>query len=82
MIHLVLYTRSKCHLCERMRADIQALAGDRVSVRAVDIDGDEQLRAAYWDRIPVLVHEDEVLCFGQLNRERLQALLDAEGSAG
>lgn len=77
MISLELYTREECRLCELMRKEIESLAGDQVELTETDIDGDPALRAAYWDRVPVLVHEGEVLCFGRLDRERLQAVLSA-----
>ena len=55
---LRLFSRSECHLCEVLAADLAPLIGDRARVQVVDIDGDPGLERAYGLRIPVLVGDD------------------------
>jgi glutaredoxin len=54
--HVVVYGREDCHLCERARETVAAVAADRtdVTVEAVDVDADPDLRARYGDRVPVV----------------------------
>jgi glutaredoxin len=57
MIRVTLYGRADCHLCNDMRAVVEAVraAGPlEVEVEEVDVDGDPGLAAAYGDQVPVL----------------------------
>lgn len=56
-LHFVLYARSYCHLCEDMRAALDAClagAGLACTVDVVDIDADPALVARYDELVPVL----------------------------
>lgn len=75
MIELTLYVREECGLCDEMRAGIDEEGGGAVRLRIVDVDGSPARRRRFGDRVPVLVHEGEVVCFGRLDRSRLRALL-------
>lgn len=54
-IELVLYSTSACHLCEQALALIQAVLGETVQLREVDISGSEALFQRYGTTIPVLL---------------------------
>ncbi|HJO36187.1 MAG: glutaredoxin family protein [Pseudomonadota bacterium] len=78
---LTVYGRPDCHLCTELWAQLQPLLADhRVAVRYVDIDGDAELTRRYALRIPVLAAQDAELCEYRLDRERLQAYLDAHAT--
>jgi glutaredoxin len=53
---VTLYARDGCHLCDEAREALLALAAELgdVELAEVDIEGDERLRAAYLERIPVI----------------------------
>jgi glutaredoxin len=53
---VTLYGRDGCHLCDQARAAILDVAGELggVELREVDIDDDEDLLAAYLERVPVV----------------------------
>jgi glutaredoxin len=52
---LTLYTRCGCHLCEEMKAVIDAVSdGCAVQLEEIDIDADPALRAQYDTEVPVL----------------------------
>ena len=55
--HFVLYSRSYCHLCEDMRAALQAFMarqGLPYTVDVVDVDADPSLVARFDELVPVL----------------------------
>jgi glutaredoxin len=53
---VTLYGRDGCHLCDQARAAILDVAGELggLELREVDIDDDEDLLAAYLERVPVV----------------------------
>jgi glutaredoxin len=53
---LQLMTRAGCHLCEIAAETLTRLAGEAGLVpQLVDVDADEELRAEYGDRVPVVL---------------------------
>ena len=55
----VLYTGSRCPLCEEAKALIYPLLPAGSRLRDINIDGDEALEARYGDRIPVFALVDD-----------------------
>ena len=56
VLELTLYSRSGCHLCEEMKAVVEAVAVDYpLHLREVDIDTDPALRLRYDTEVPVLL---------------------------
>ena len=54
-MHLILYHRAECHLCDEMRAVVGAVGRDvPFELEEVDVDGDPKLAAAYGLEVPVL----------------------------
>src|SRR5262249_45959697 len=54
-MHLILYHRAECHLCDEMRAVVGAVGRDvPFELEEVDVDGDPELAAAYGLEGPVL----------------------------
>jgi len=75
-MHLVLYGRAWCHLCEEMQAALAPLveaAGARLDI--VDVDADPGLVARYDELVPVLVCEGVELCHYRLDEPRVRAAL-------
>jgi glutaredoxin len=50
-----LYSRSGCHLCEQMAAELRALG---VAFEEIDVDSDPELRLKYGRDVPALVFKD------------------------
>jgi len=66
-------TREGCHLCDEARPVLEKVAKDmNVSIREIDIDGDDQLTKLYGLRVPVVlgVH-DRVLAEGVIDDRKL-----------
>jgi len=55
---LQLLTRTGCHLCTVAAETLTRIAGEAGLVpELVDVDGDEELRAEYGDRVPVVLFD-------------------------
>ena len=55
MHEVVVYSRTGCHLCEIVEETLTQLAGEAdFQWRAVDIDGDPELRERFNEEVPVV----------------------------
>jgi glutaredoxin len=78
MTVVTVYSRPDCHLCEEAMGTLRGLHGEFVfDLRELDIDADEVLQRAYFERIPVIALDGEELCeyfvHEALVRERLES---------
>ena len=78
MIHLTIYSRPGCHLCDEMKAVI-ARVGRRVpmEIEEVDISGDAELEGLYGLEIPVLMVEGRKAAKYRIGEEELLRLISA-----
>ena len=59
---LTLISRGYCHLCHEMEREVRVLAEEEgIEVEILDVDADPELVALYNERVPVLLHEGQVL---------------------
>jgi glutaredoxin len=59
---ITVYSRPDCHLCAEAMSALRALQGElRFSLSERDIDRDEALQRAYFERIPVIALDGEEL---------------------
>jgi glutaredoxin len=59
---ITVYSRPDCHLCAQAMATLRALQGElHFSLSERDIDEDEALQRAYFERIPVIALDGEEL---------------------
>ncbi len=74
---LTLYTRPECHLCDRARELILGLRGElrEFELREVDIDSDDELLAAYLERIPVVEVDGRIVSELELDPDELRFAL-------
>ena len=80
MASVVLYHAEGCHLCERARETLEAVASDMgVELDEVDITGDPELEAQHREWLPVVeiegerafvYHVDEAALRRRLERDR------------
>jgi glutaredoxin len=75
---ITVYTRPDCHLCVDAMAALRALQGELgFELHERDIDRDEALQRAYFERIPVIALDGEELfdyfIDEALLRERLES---------
>lgn len=73
---VLLVGRDGCHLCDDARAIVAEVCG-RVGVAWTEasIDDDEALRAAYWERIPVVLVDGVPVDFWRVDPVRLAAAI-------
>ena len=77
---LVLYSRSYCHLCDEMRAALEALRQELTfDLEVVDVDSDPALERRYDALVPVLVHRGRELARWRLDPAAFRARLSDIG---
>ena len=78
---LILYTRSYCHLCQQMDAELRVLQAEiPFDLRVEDVDADPALVARYDELVPVLVgvngtSEQLLLCHYFLDDAKVRTFL-------
>ena len=73
---LVLFTRERCHLCDRFLIELEIeLGGATRYIRLVDVDTDADLALRYGLRVPVLEVDGMTAGEGVFDRARFRALL-------
>jgi glutaredoxin len=70
---LQLLTRAGCHLCEIAAETLTRLAGEAGLVpQLVDVDTDDELRAEYGDRVPVVLLDGHEHSYFTVDVDRLR----------
>ena len=70
---LQLLTRSGCHLCEVAAETLGRLAAEAGLVpQLVDVDADDELRAEYGDRVPVVLLDGREHSYFTVDVDRLR----------
>ena len=60
---VTVYSRPDCHLCEEAMAVLRGLQAELpFELRELNIDADDQLLRAYFERIPVVLVDGEEVC--------------------
>jgi len=78
MIHLTLYSRPGCHLCEEMKAVIDLLATDsQLALTEIDISTDPDLEARYGTEIPVLIADGKKVAKYRISETQLRRMIAA-----
>ena len=78
MSAIVVYTRPGCHLCVQAMGELRRLQvelGFALSER--DIEGDEALQRAYFERIPVIALDGEELFDFHVDEKALRERLES-----
>lgn len=73
---ITLLGKPGCHLCDDARLVIERVASDlAVEWEEVDIMGDPELQAAWWDQIPVTLVDGVQHDYWRVDEERLRKAL-------
>jgi glutaredoxin len=79
MIQITLYTKSDCHLCEEVKAEISALAKENIAyafiLSEIDITQDHHLFTRFRYIIPVL-RIGQTTLLAPINREEIMKALE------
>lgn len=73
---VVLYTRSRCHLCDDARQILRAYSNWLPTPVEVDIDGDEQLKEKFNTCVPVIEIDGKVRFRGIVDEMLLRRLIE------
>jgi len=75
MLRFTVISREGCDLCDEMLAELEP---HRVSLGAelsvVDVDSDPELQRRYGLKVPVLLLDGELVCYGRLDVDELNRL--------
>jgi len=77
-VSVTVYTRENCHLCAEAIDTIERVAdeeGVAVDIDLVDVDTDEQLRAAYGERVPYVLVDGQPVFKYRVDEGRLRRKL-------
>ena len=83
MMGFTLYSRSYCHLCDDMLAQLQAHQQAHLfTIEIRDVDADDRLLALYDELVPVLIghkegQEEQQICHYFLDEIKLKAFFHA-----
>ena len=73
-----LISRVDCHLCDTMHEQLQSfLGGGGPAIEILDVDRDPELKRRFGHKVPVLMLDGEVLCFGRFDRAEVERLTRA-----
>jgi glutaredoxin len=73
---ITLIGRDGCHLCEDAKAVIEAVvAGTGDAFVERDIDAEPELKARYWEQIPVVIVDGRQVASWRIDPDRLRAAL-------
>ncbi|MGQ4516462.1 glutaredoxin family protein [Streptomyces sp. DW26H14] len=70
---VTLISKPGCHLCDDARAVVERVCAQTgADFEEKDITGDEVLRDAYWEQIPVVLVDGEQHTFWRVDEKRLR----------
>jgi glutaredoxin len=77
-MHLTIYSRPGCHLCDEMKALVQRVLRGRgeISVEDIDISSDSSLVTLYQLEVPVLMIDGKKAAKYRITEEELTRRLD------
>jgi len=78
-LHLVLYTRIGCHLCDDAHRLLLDQRGEYpFTLELIDIDGDPSLAKQFGECVPVVAIQGKVRFRGRIQTALLKRILDNE----
>ena len=72
---IVVYRRQGSHLCESRNEQLPPLIRGHLDLEVRDIDSDPRWHERFWEDIPVVEFNDEVICRHFLDREAITGIL-------
>ncbi len=68
-VEFIVYSRRGCHLCEVLLGELEPLIRGRARITVRDVDDRAEWRAAYGERVPVVLCDGEDICQYNLDRQ-------------
>jgi thiol-disulfide isomerase/thioredoxin len=80
-MHLTIYSRPGCHLCDEMKAVVERVvrqsAAARLEIEEIDISTDPALEARYGVEIPVLLVDGRKVAKHRVGEQELTRMIAA-----
>lgn len=74
---ILLYTRTDCHLCEKVKDLLESLKSEyNIQIQEIDISQDAELEKKYGDIIPVLDFPGGILLYGVIRKSQIRNALE------
>ena len=83
-MHLTIYSKPGCHLCDEMKAVVTRVAAGRpdISIDEIDVSRDPHLADQYGLEIPVLMIDGRKAAKYRVSADGLKRMLDADKRKG
>ena len=75
MAAIIVYSRQGCHLCEQLIEELAPLVRGRLELEVRDIDANADWHERFWEDIPVVEFEGEMICRHFLDRDAITGIL-------
>ena len=75
MAAISVYSRQGCHLCEQLIEELLPLIRGCLDLEVRDIDTNAEWHERFWQDIPVVEFEGEVICRHFLDRDAITGIL-------
>jgi hypothetical protein len=75
MATVYVYSRRGCHLCEVLIEELSPLVRGRFAVEIRDIDSKPEWHERFWQDIPVVEFDGEIICRHILDRGAITGIL-------
>ncbi|HQT80893.1 MAG TPA: glutaredoxin family protein [Ferrovaceae bacterium] len=77
MNNFLLLIRDGCHLCDNMTSSLtQHPLFNRINLSFLDIDNNDELHQQFFDKIPVLLKNNQIVCQTFFNEELFAKMVD------
>ena len=75
MNSLAVYSRQGCHLCDQLIEELLPMIRGRMELEIRDIDTNPVWHERFWEEIPVVEYEGEVICRHFLDQDAITGIL-------
>ena len=75
MNSLAVYSRQGCHLCDQLIEELLPMIRGRMELEIRDIDTNPVWHERFWEEIPVVEYEGEVICRHFLDQGAITGIL-------
>ena len=75
MAAIYVYSRRGCHLCEALIEELTPIIRGRLALEIRDIDSTPEWHERFWQDIPVVEFDGDVICRHFLDRDAITGIL-------
>ena len=72
---VAVYSRQGCHLCEQLIEELLPIIRGHLDLEIRDIDSNPEWHERFWQDIPVVEYEGNVICHHFLDKQAITGIL-------